>query len=781
MLQNRTSASDQVLGSILVLAAIGIIWFLVWSWPWWLLAIPVTVAVLMVIKQKLRGALARSFLEVTLDPPTARFRKQLVLLLAVLGAISALVCVFAAGTEDLPWWLVPVLLLTLTARLVGLSGVEGEPWSRFKRALAGNFFELGGMATLTLAAYSVVLMWFRTVPLDDMTLENLKEWDKYTHEIHEFLEIHSPGIASFAIFLVVLFVLRAAARVYPSWAGAAKETTALVANGIKWLERASTAAALAASLTFLSIAAGGPLIRVSLKLRDAKQEYAHFEGAVSEIADRALSKEIVNNAWNSRPIPLRNAMRQAAEFQQKRSDFKDTQKEAETKFGLEQVWPADIPHEIAIGEAVVPDVSQPGNTAPPDEAAGDWTPRSIHDAAAEVDAEGSSRDAAFAPSDDRDEIAERAFERLLPMDHLFESSTLLTAIKAHYPVFGEFLDAIASSVSETTYNSLRNSVVRAVIAQRKRGNGGPLNAALDRQAAAAAAGLKVDLHRFDEAWSVRSNAQLAGYSRVIDSLVGRLEVSAEVEQRASVRSAGEAAMAQVRKLEKAERAIGDEGTGLKPSALLLNAGHTAKPDGSKLFQRIAGLRTTNGDDFDPLRIAISELVSLGMEWPALGEPSQSLRNRLDAVAKRIPEDRAAETDALDGNSSPVAAESPFSLGEGDSPELTAWQALKHQLGIAAGPADPLEGIVQVGSYCEARLQRIVGSATSAVMAAQLRERLGEATYEAELSAWRMEQQQNAVAERIRQIEREPEIHPWPRPEEHVSDLPKILEEFHPIE
>jgi hypothetical protein len=67
------------------------------------------------------------------------------------------------------------------------------------------------------------------------------------------------------------------------------------------------------------------------------------------------------------------------------------------------------------------------------------------------------------------------------------------------------------------------------------------------------------------------------------------------------------------------------------------------------------------------------------------------------------------------------------------------------------------------------------------MAAQLRERLGEATYEAELSAWRMEQQQKAVAERMRQIEREPEIHPWPRPEEHVSDLPKILEEFHPIE
>ena len=187
-MSGRHSSSGSFGESFGILLLIGAIWFLIWAWPWWLLAIPAGVLFWIAVSPEFRTRVKASFLCEKIDYETSRFRRNFLLWLVALGTISTIVCTFAVGLDTLPWWLVPMSLLMSGFRLSALHVKETSIWSRLIKAVSANMFELLLMATVTLAAYSLAVAWLLTVSLDDMTLDALRNWDKRIRETHEFFE-----------------------------------------------------------------------------------------------------------------------------------------------------------------------------------------------------------------------------------------------------------------------------------------------------------------------------------------------------------------------------------------------------------------------------------------------------------------------------------------------------------------------------------------------------------------------------------------------------------------
>ena len=266
MTQNRTSALDQLLGALCFGAFVGVIWFLVWAWPWWLLAFPAVFVGGMILDPRFRSRIGVTFSAGKVNSVESLFRRRLMRWLLGFGTFSVIICALAVGSEKLSWWLVPILFLASGLRLTSLRSKESGSESNLKSALSDNFFEFLVMAALTLTAYTLVLAWLQTVRLDEVTLDKLREWDKRARELHELLEKHEPGLKTAVAVFCVVVLLRVATSARPAFAGLTTQTTALLAKGTKWLERVSTVVALAASKTFLSINPGGLYFRSASSL-----------------------------------------------------------------------------------------------------------------------------------------------------------------------------------------------------------------------------------------------------------------------------------------------------------------------------------------------------------------------------------------------------------------------------------------------------------------------------------------------------------------------------------
>jgi hypothetical protein len=237
------------------------------------------------------------------EPDIANFRQTLMRALFLLGAISAFICCFDVGLEKLEWWLIPLPLLVLALRLRSLS-IQGGRLPRLQRALCSNLLELLLIAFIVLVLYAVALWWFQSVPLNAVTLQTLREWDKHIEDTHKFIEAHTPKIGVFIVLLSIVIALRLVAAIHPALTGLTSGTTKLLAGSAKWTGRISTLVALAGSLTFLATQEG-PGRRIALVLRDAKQDYEHFRSTLEEQTDLLLRRSLLERAWAERPPILR--------------------------------------------------------------------------------------------------------------------------------------------------------------------------------------------------------------------------------------------------------------------------------------------------------------------------------------------------------------------------------------------------------------------------------------------------------------------------------------------
>jgi hypothetical protein len=349
-------------------------------WPWWLLLPPLAVLLVIIFNLQFRRRILDSFGREKVEPETAAFRKRLMWILFVLAAIATVCCVIGAGSEEIAWWLIPLSLCAPAFRLCAMSITPGR-WGRLRRVLCDNLLELFLIASAILAFYSITLWRLYFLPLDGFTLAKLMEWDRAIKETHEFLERHAPGFIGYVVFLSAALALRLLADVWPALQAANGHLSGLLAAGIKWGQRASSAVAIAASLTFLAIQQG-PVQRIGVQLREATSGYRHFQSVLADQVDLAMRRALLSKAWNERPPTLIAALSQAGQFHKERKEFEEERFKAEFAFGIKppsvEPFPLsiDLPrrHRITAGAAdTMPDLS--------------WTPAQLEQADKEADDE----------------------------------------------------------------------------------------------------------------------------------------------------------------------------------------------------------------------------------------------------------------------------------------------------------------------------------------------------------------------------------------------------------
>src|SRR5580704_4557149 len=129
--------------------------------------------------------------------------------------------------------------------------------------------------------------------------------------------------------------------------------------------------------------------------------------------------------------------------------------------------------------------------------------------------------------------------------HSFLSLRCTIRSKVHYPIFGEFLDAISSSVSEASFYGMRNSIVRQIIEQRAAQTSVAMETMLVKQVAGQINTLHFDFTHFDSHWAKLTRTEIDHYTEEIRSASSRLETVAAKEQREQTRAAAGLTMEQV--------------------------------------------------------------------------------------------------------------------------------------------------------------------------------------------------------------------------------------------
>jgi hypothetical protein len=587
-------------GFIILLLFIGLIWLLVVTWPWWLLAPPfigLIVLLTFVVKDRiLRQQIIAGFKREEVGPEAAQARRILMYGLFITGGVSALVCLLATGADDVQWWLVPLILISPALRLCSLSS-KSSKWPRMQRAISENLFELLVIASVVLLAYTIVLWRFHTIVLDDQTLEKLTEWDKKIQEAHEGFEHYKPGLFTSLVLLGSVLLFRFVAEVWPVLKNATGRMTSYLMAGVKWSERTGTAIAIAASLTFLATGPDGPLRVIGVALKDAKANYEHFQTAVTSQVDLSMRQALVSKAWENRPANVRASLDRAAQFCVERKKFEDMQNDAKASFDIEPSEAEDFPlsAEFPQRETAVVDT--------PSEPSTDWTPKQLRQAAEESAAPMKNNETAAEGEKNEavDEAAEKVLDELSPADKLFDSSPVSAVLKEHYPVFGEFLDAISSSVTEAAFRSVRESIVRKVTERRRTQPDAPLAAIVSSQVTTDVAAVPVSLASLDTSWSSINDSRVASFGSELRAAESRLEARAAAKEQPRIR---------------------DEVRSARESADLTE----------KVGRETGSAAMTQGAE--EARARIDELAELAKRWPALQQPGRDLSDQLNQIESR---------------------------------------------------------------------------------------------------------------------------------------------------
>jgi hypothetical protein len=705
------STSDKLAEAGAIVLAI----LLLVTWPWWLFVPPIAFLVALAVRPGFRSRIRLSFTQEAVDPDVARFRKLLTGWLFSLGAISGIVCAFDSGRVGLQWWLIPLPLLAAAFQLRALSIREGR-WPRLQRALCSNLMELLSIAAVVLACYSLALWWLQSVSLDSWTLGRLRAWDEGIHSTHEFIEEHEFKLKALVLFLAVTLALRIATAIRPALAGFSTAATARMAETSKWLGRAISFVALAASLTFLATGEDSPAARIAMALRDAKGNYEHFQSAIEQKTDRLLCEAVIQKAWAARPQTLRDAMVQSASLQKERDRFEAMRTRARESYSIEPE-PVSFPLSLE-----TPEDDSTTSDAPASEPDDTWTPKSLNEAASSADAEGPS-EKEKEEAGPAEEMARDALEELKPEEVLLKRSGLISALSAHYPAFGEFLDAILSSVSETWYNTTRRAILRRVTEKREPSREPdhepnrerPIESAISAQVAVAVSTVTFDFSRFDASWSAATQAGIARYRGEIAAAANRLETQAEEKQRSMTESTGLAA-------EQDGRLLADAALAIFSQALSENATEV---------ERI-----------------VLELETLGLNWPALTEPGGAQRVRMARISKEISDQGLDSRRAQDET---AAAAHVKVVAHGMN--LSSRSERKFDLSrLLAPPADtPLTALVDLRTFCSEKMTLAIGKSLDDPAESAALQRVAGPRYERYADEWR-DEVQKAVEEQRKQQE-----------------------------
>jgi hypothetical protein len=499
-----------------IILAVILLVVLVLTWPWWAYLVGAVCVLVLIFNKTLRARIISAFSQEEVDSGATRLRYWMLVALTAAGALSALVCLFAAS--DLQWWLISLGCFIPALRLYAM-GCGSRSWPRLQRALCDNLLEIALIAFLVLASFTLALGHYRSLPLDGMTLRELRELQHGIVEKHEWLESHKLGFFSLLAFLAAMILLRIAAHLNPRLEGRVSVTSKALVGSVKWWERASCAAAFAASFTFLGTGQGGQVYEpVSLSLKDAQKNYDTFRAKVTEHVEFVLRRDLVTKSLENAPPVVLVEIRQAIDFREQRDRLDNERSVAEAVFQIKTDETEPFPKRALLYRDAVTTNSFAGA---PKHAPLSSTPaglRKRREAAERVAGEDKIREVEYhlkrereeKKNEDIDEMAKETIEGLPIADLIFAKVTVLDVLKLHYPVLGEFLDAISSSVSEASFDAIRDSIAGKVEDECVDSCDGIAQATLkETQAANQQAAYLED--RFNTQWAVDTRERLDNY------------------------------------------------------------------------------------------------------------------------------------------------------------------------------------------------------------------------------------------------------------------------------
>ena len=660
------------LGPLSLLLVAGVIWLLVITWPWWLLVPPLLTLFFLIKTPESINKTKNSFLHEEVDSQTASFRSDFMVGLFAFGTLSAAICIFTIGLDNLEWWLIPLLAFSMAIRLRALSAQPGN-LLRFRRALYDNIFELTVLAGVVLVGYSLAVVKLQTAPLDSMTLQSLMDWDDRVQRLHEWLENHASSFAMLLVILLVIFAMRLAASGRPSLTGAANIIAKWLAGAVKWLGRLSTLTAVAASLTFLATDTAGPAGSIGLKLRDAKADYSHFERVLGDKTDQMLRNALVLKAWTTAPPSLRQQLMNSARFQKERDKFEQMQGKAQRLFDIHANGPEGFPESVKIAPKKQNEDKNVSLELPLS-----LTPLELRQAADAADEFAAKPDHDLEGIQEaKDDITKEAFEKISPAEHLFDDAPFISLLKSHYPVVGEFIDAINSSISEAAFDAIRNAVVRDSIDRKAAPPYVPLEVSVPERITAAIGDVHLGMDRFNDVWLSKTEQSIDGYRSAVRSASDRLEAEASDRQRNQVETA-------YRSINEPVRLLAELGDSLG-TAQLTEKAHTV--------QRAA-----------------SELVQLGTSWPALVEPNAKLQDRMSTISKGIQDDQLFEYHYGDLSYRVNQLRGPTSGSDQDLENEVLLAMPKQALALMR--PSPLMMIESLRSFCEEKITEVVSASNN---------------------------------------------------------------------
>ncbi len=694
---------------LLILALLAVPVFIL-AWPtsgWVLLSIP---AVYLSCSRKARSTLLSLARDAELSPPLTIVRKRLIATSLLFALPATFLCLLEAdGAWIFQCCFLTALLWLFAAQLLVVHCEKSKKKRRLQYALLSNMREFIAVVASALGLTSLAAIWIDLLPINQTTLQQLRQWEHDVETVHRFLEKTKLPLVEILALIFALWLLRLIDKLLTGTTAASDHAGKAVKVGLRWLERISLFIVVAASITFLGTTDVGPAGRIAASIKKANTEYSEFKRLVQNQVDLEFRRELLNRAWEQRPATLRNAMQHAVLLIDARQQLQTFAEEAKARFRLEIAYPQAgtpfVPPRNAEQEKATAE-GQREKPAPDGLSPGRIT---------ELTAEAVAYKQAGEPSDDEketgeEELIKKGMDKVSPIDLLVSHSDVLSVLKEHYPVFGEFISTISSAFTDATFQILKDHAVQDVIKATMFSFTKPLKNVIRDRALLDVQTATLDWSPYSDVWFETTDAHIAADIAAIGEAKAKLVAAASEKQAATL-----------------DRWVSD----IRERELQIRKLGAALQDESLISQA------------DSIEGSVAELVTISRDWPPLGSADASRKADLAAIQSRfIPKPSAKDMNLSDlGKAERVmileSGQQPTNKGAApisDKPHAVSW-------------SDPLTGLRAVDIHSIYVIVGAIGQSGTS-HASQVHEALGPETDEY------VDLQRKLEAVQQREIERE---------------------------
>ena len=523
----------------LMLLAISLIALTWWHWEF----LPAAFFVALLITDDERESLPKSRLREG-HPPTPEELARRFTRYGVLAIASAVFVIWRPAFTG-AWWIALILALLALRQVPAEEG--SDLTSRITAELRKNFLELLVLTALVLASANVLLWRFDSIPLPALTVRQLQGLEGQIEHIHSRLESYKPGIATLVMVALMFVVARVLSKRVPALVAPTTVAGRVIPWALRWFGRLSTTFALAAAFTLLATSDRGPIKYVRLTLRDVSAEYANLASELIPAVETAARSLVLQGAWDDAPKDFKAGIQDASLFDEQRAAYEEERRKFNLSDASVEEAKQGIPSPVKLENKPGP-VTQP-SISPSEAIDPSWSVERLQAARRVL-----SDELAHAHDESKADGASNPIPELIAelgshIDFL-RLDPQLEILKSHYPVIGQFFEAIAKAAVQSGYDQLREQIAKRVAVACITGPCEGIRSAIVEDARAPLAVIRADWRPFDSKWIKSNRAQLARYTAALHQAHEEVEPRAREVRRDALAAARESTDKVIRQLER---------------------------------------------------------------------------------------------------------------------------------------------------------------------------------------------------------------------------------------